>query len=168
VGGLDRFVSHFAGRLDAKGRVSIPAPFRSVLMRDRFEGLYVHPSLDATALDCGGNALLKEINTLLELHPPYSVERDVFATALIGTSEVLKIDPEGRISLSEQAKAHSGITSEVAFVGLGHKFQIWQPDRFRSHLEEAKHRLRAMRRDLGTRSAAEYARHAQAPRGARE
>jgi transcriptional regulator MraZ len=168
VGGLDRFVSHFLNRLDAKGRVSIPASFRSVLMRDGFDGLYVHPSLDAAALDCGGNALLKEIDTLLEMHPPYSLESDIFSTALIGTSEILKIDPEGRISLSETAKAHAGISSEIAFVGLGHKFQIWEPSRFRSHLVEAKERLRTMRRDLGTRSAAGHAVDAQAPRGARE
>ena len=35
VDGLDRFVSHFVNRLDAKGRVSIPAPFRSVLKLER-------------------------------------------------------------------------------------------------------------------------------------
>jgi MraZ protein len=168
VDGLDRFVSHFVNRLDAKGRVSIPAPFRSVLMRDGFVGLYVHPSLDTAALDCGGNALLKEIDALLEMHPPYSIERDVFSTALIGTSEILKIDPEGRISLSEPAKAHTGISSDVVFVGLGHKFQMWEPSRFRSHLDEAKQRLRDMRRELSTRSAAEYAVDARAPRGARE
>jgi MraZ protein len=168
VGGLDRFVSHFTNRLDAKGRVSIPAPFRSVLMRDGFEGLYIHPSLDSAALDCGGNALLKEIDTLLEMHPPYSVERDVFSTALMGTSEILRLDPEGRISLSDAAKAHTGISSDALFAGLGHKFQIWEPSRFRSHLDEAKERLRAMRRELGTRSAAGHAVDAQAPRGARE
>jgi MraZ protein len=168
VGGLDRFVSHFTNRLDAKGRVSIPAPFRSVLMRDGFEGLYLHPSIHAAALDCGGNALLKEIDSLLDMHPPYSLEREVFSTALMGTSEILKIDPEGRISLSETAKTHAGISSEIVFVGLGDKFQIWEPSRFRSHLAEAKERLRAMRRELGNRSAAGHAVDAQAPRGARE
>ena len=168
MGGLDRFVSHFTNRLDAKGRVSIPAPFRSVLMRDGFEGLYIHPSLDTAALDCGGNALLKEIDTLLEMHPPYSLERDIFSIALMGTSEILKTDPEGRISLSETAKAHAGISSEIVFVGLGHKFQIWEPSRFRSHLDEAKEGLRTRRRELGNRSAAGNAVDAQAPRGARE
>jgi MraZ protein len=98
------------------------------------------------------------------MHPPYSLERDVFSTALMGTSEILKIDPEGRISLSETAKAHAGISADLVFVGLGDKFQIWEPSRFRSHLDEAKARLRDMRRELSTRSAA----NAQAPRGARE
>ena len=73
-----------------------------------------------------------------------------------------------RISLSEAAKAHTEISSEIAFVGLGHKFQIWEPSRFRSHLDEAKARLRTMRREIGTRSAAGHAVDAPAPRGARE
>ena len=67
---MDRFLSSFTNRLDAKGRVSIPASFRAVLTRDGFEGLFVTPSLDADALDCGGNALLREIAELIERQPP--------------------------------------------------------------------------------------------------
>ena len=58
---MDLFVSNYTLRLDAKGRVSIPAPYRAVLARDGFEGLYCYPTLDGPALDAGGNALLKEI-----------------------------------------------------------------------------------------------------------
>ncbi|MGL4243564.1 MAG: division/cell wall cluster transcriptional repressor MraZ, partial [Beijerinckiaceae bacterium] len=42
---MDRFVSHFTNRLDAKGRVSLPAPFRSLLARDGLESIYIHPAL---------------------------------------------------------------------------------------------------------------------------
>src|SRR5918996_413914 len=73
---MDRFVSNYALRLDAKGRVSIPAPFRAVLARDGFEGLYCYPAIDLQALDAGGNALLKEIETLIERFSPYSEERE--------------------------------------------------------------------------------------------
>ena len=52
---MDRFLSHVTMRLDAKGRVSVPASFRAALARDGYEGLYVHPSLDRPALDAGGN-----------------------------------------------------------------------------------------------------------------
>ena len=62
---MDRFVSHYTLRLDAKGRVSIPAPFRAVLARDGFDGLYCYPALDRPALDAGGNALLGEIEALI-------------------------------------------------------------------------------------------------------
>ena len=106
---MDRFVSNFTNRLDSKGRVSIPAPFRAVLARDGFEGLYVHPALDAPALDAGGNALLNEIDAFLSTLSPYSDERDQLSTALFGTSEILKVDPEGRVILTETVKAHAGI-----------------------------------------------------------
>jgi MraZ protein len=151
---VDRFVSHFHNRLDSKGRVSIPASFRAVLARDGFEGLYVHPSLDAEAVDCGGNALLAEIDALLDRHAPYSVERDLFSTALLGTSEILKVDSEGRVVLSDTIKVCASVTTEVTFVGQGHKFQIWEPGRFRLHLEEAKLRVRDLRKQLGARPAA--------------
>jgi len=156
---MNRFVSTYIMRLDAKGRVSIPASFRAVLARDGYEGLYCHPALDRPALDAGGNALLSEIETLILRYPPYSDEREQFAAALYGRSETLKPDSEGRIILTETLKAHTGVTDAVAFVGLGHKFQIWEPQRFRAHLATATATVRATR---GSRTAGPN------PQGARE
>lgn len=164
---MDRFVSHFTNRLDAKGRVSIPAPFRQVLARDGFEGLYCFPSLDAETIDCGGHALRQEIDGLLASFPAFSEEHHLFSTALNGTSEVLKADAEGRVILSETLKGFAGIASEVTFVGQGHKFQIWEPDRFRAHLAEARNRVRDLRKQIGALPAAAPAASAQ-PHGARE
>jgi len=146
---MNRFVSNFASRLDAKGRVSIPAPFRAVLARDGFEGLFAHPALDAPALDAGGNTLMAEIEAFLLGFSPYSEERDRLATALYGTSEILKVDPEGRAVLTESLKSHAGIADAVAFVGLGHKFQIWEPSAFQRHLDEARRKVRDLKKELG-------------------
>ena len=74
----------------------------------------------------------------------------------------LKIDGEGRVILSEGLKTHAGITDSVVFVGLGHKFQIWEPERFRAELAEATEKVRALKKQLGSRGAAE------GPHGARE
>ncbi len=150
-----RFVSHFTNRLDAKGRISIPASFRAVLAKDGFEGLYIHPGLDGPVLDCGGNALLAEIDGLLARFSPYSQERDTFSVALLGTSEILKPDTEGRISLSESLKAFAGITTEATFVGVGHKFQLWEPKAFQAHLLDAQDRLRGLRLKLSQTGARE-------------
>jgi MraZ protein len=159
---MDRFVSHYTLRLDAKGRVSIPAPFRAVLARDGFDGLYCYPTLDRPALDAGGNALLGEIEALIARYSPYSEEREQFSAALYSTSEILKIDGEGRVVLSELLKTHAEIGDAVAFAGLGHKFQIWEPGRFRAELAEATEKVRAWKKQLGSRVAAE------GPHGARE
>src|ERR1700720_4690706 len=116
---MDLFVSNYTLRLDAKGRVSIPAPFRAVLARDGFEGLYCYPTLDRPALDAGGNGLLKEIEALIARFAHYSEEREQLSAALYGTSEVLRIDGEGRATLTEPLKTDADISDEVAFVGLG-------------------------------------------------
>src|SRR4051812_29595825 len=152
--GMDRFVSNYTLRLDAKGRVSIPAPFRAVLARDGFDGLYCYRTLDSPSLDAGGNALLAQIEALIARYPPYSDERDEFSLALYGTSETLKLDGEGRVILTEPLKQHAGIGDAVAFVGMGHKFQIWEPARFRAQLAEATEKVRALKRQLGSPVAA--------------
>lgn len=146
---MDRFLSHFTHRFDAKGRVSIPAPFRQVLAKDGFEGVYAYPSLDQPALDCGGQKLLAEIDALLATLPPWSPARDAFATALLGTSEILRMDAEGRVSLDERLKASLGLSDEAVFVGQGHKFQIWAPSRFQSHLDESRLQVKRLRADRG-------------------
>jgi MraZ protein len=164
---LDRFVSNFTNRLDAKGRVSIPAPFRAVVARGGFEGLYVHPSLDLPTLDCGGQSLLAEIDAMIGSLSPYSADRDAIAMTLLGESDILKIDGEGRISLTEALKQHAGIGAEVTFVGAGQKFQIWEPERFRARLLEARQQAREMRTLFGSRPAVTDAPSPHAP-GARE
>jgi MraZ protein len=59
-------------------------------------------------------------------------------------------------------KTHAEIADAVAFAGLGHKFQIWKPGRFRAELAEATEKVRAWKKQLGSRVAAED------PHGARE
>ena len=136
------FVSHYTNRLDAKGRVSIPAPFRQELARDGYEGLYCFPSLFQAAVDAGGHKLVGEIQQRLQGFDTLTLDHDALSTALFGASETLKIDGEGRVMLSDMIREHAGITDQVTFVGQGFKFQIWQPERFRAHQAEAmKHAL---------------------------
>ena len=151
---MDLYLSHVTNRLDAKGRVSIPSAFRQVLARDGFEGLFIVPAFDVPALDCGGHAMLADIGGVMQKFSPYTVEHDSLASAFYGASEILKLDKEGRAVLSDHMKAHASIAAEVTFVGQGQKFQIWEPGRFRAHLQEARDRVRNLRQQLGSRPAA--------------
>ncbi len=153
---MDQFVSRFTNKIDSKGRVSVPAPFRAVLARDGYDGIYCYPALDQPALDAGGNRLVRRIEALLEDLPPYSDEKDMLAAALYGVSEVLKIDKDGRTMLSQELRDHAGIKDRVTFVGLGEKFQIWEPARFEAHFAQAREKVRELRKLLGAgRSAAQ-------------
>jgi MraZ protein len=144
---MDRFVSTYTNKIDAKGRVSIPAPFRGVLERDGYAGgIYCYPSLDAPALDAGGERLAQKIDGLLSGLPDYSDERDELSVALYGDVQVLTIDQDGRIVLPEALRVHAGVTSQVAFVGLGDKFQMWEPGRFAQRRTQARHKVQDHRR----------------------
>lgn len=155
---MDRFVSTFTNKIDAKGRVSIPAPFRAVLERDRYAGagslgLYCYPSLDAPALDAGGERLAQKIDGLLGGLPDYSDERDELAVALYGEAQFIAIDPDGRIVLPKELRAQIGLAegvAEVAFVGLGDKFQLWSPERFEERRTRAREKVREHRQLLGS------------------
>ena len=160
---MDQFVSTFTNKIDSKGRVSVPASFRAVLVKDGLDGIYSYPSLDAPALDAGGQRLIDKISHLVEDLAPYSDERDQLATALFGTSEILTVDQDGRTILPERLREHAGITSHVTFVGLGEKFQLWEPKRFEAHLSEARSKVRDLRKLLGTGR-----RGSGGPEGARE
>ena len=151
---MDRFVSTFTNKIDAKGRVSIPAPFRAVLERDGYRAagspaIYCYPSLDAAALDCGGERLAQKIDGLLAGLPDYSDERDQLSVALYGDVQVLSIDGDGRITLPEPLRAHAAIESQITFVGLGGKFQMWNPDAFEHRRKLARDKVQEHRKLLG-------------------
>ena len=147
---MDRFVSTFTNKIDAKGRVSVPAPFRAVLARDGYEGgIYCYPSVDHPALDAGGEALARKIDTLLEDIPDFSDERDEYSVALYSDVKILNIDGDGRIVLADELKEHANISTHVTFVGMGQKFQIWEPERFEAHRARAREKVREYKKSFG-------------------
>lgn len=164
--GMDRFVSTFTNRLDAKGRVSVPATFRAVLER-QFAGtqssvsgpsLYCYPALDAPALDAGGERLAQTIDGLLAGLPDYSDERDELSVALYGDVQLLALDGDGRIVLPESLRQHAGLDAHVTFVGLGQKFQIWAPERFQERRQRAREKVKEHRKLFGVTAALRPAR----------
>ena len=168
---MDRFVSTFTNKIDAKGRVSVPAPFRAVLERDIFGsgslgGIYCYPSLDAPALDAGGERLAKKIDGLLAGLPDYSDERDELSVALYGDVQILSIDGDGRIVLPQSLRAHAGLNGAVTFVGLGDKFQMWEPGQFEKRRELARGKVQSTRKLFGAGS--RLASDGEGDEGARE
>ncbi|XSG82918.1 MAG: division/cell wall cluster transcriptional repressor MraZ [Methyloligella sp. ZOD6] len=146
---MDRFVSSFTNRIDSKGRVSVPASFRTVLAQEGYDGIYCYPSLDQPALDAGGRRLVDQISELVGELAPYSDEHDYLATALYGTSDILSLDGDGRTILPDRLREHAGIEDKVTFVGLGPKFQMWEPGRFKDYMAESQQKVRDLRKLLG-------------------
>jgi transcriptional regulator MraZ len=146
---MDGFVATFVNRLDQKGRVSVPAPFRAVLAREGEDGLYCYPALDRQAIDGGGARLKQAIDERLAIFETFSEDHESLATAFYGESRVLKIDSDGRVVLPEEFRTYAGIGDTAVFVGQGFKFQIWERERFAVRQREARAHLRSVTRGLG-------------------
>ena len=72
----------------------------------------------------------------------------------MGSSEILKVDLEGRVILTDTLKSYAAVSNEVTFVGVGHKFQIWESGRFRARMGEARTRARDLLKQPASRNAA--------------
>ena len=139
---MELFLSTFVNRVDRKGRVSVPATFRSTLATHRHPNQVVLiPSFKFEALDGTGSDHLTEMMEGLNTLDQYSDRRDDLAL-VFAESRALQIDGEGRIVIPDDLKDHAQISDEVAFVGLGTMFQLWEPKRFDAHRAEARERSR--------------------------
>ena len=124
------FLSSYENKIDKKGRVSVPATFRSHLSSMGYNGFVSYPSFNHAALEaCSQDRIEKLSNTIDSLNP-FEEKRDFFATSILSESENLQCDTEGRVSLSEKSLNHAKIKTNILFVGLGKTFQIWEPKYF--------------------------------------
>ena len=124
------FLSSYENKIDKKGRVSVPATFRSNLNSMGYNGFITYPSFNHPALEaCSQDRVEKLSNTIDSLNP-FEEKRDYFATSVLSESENLQFDTEGRVSISEKLLKHAKIKNNVLFVGLGKTFQIWEPKNF--------------------------------------
>ena len=137
---MDRFLSSAVNRIDTKGRVSVPAHFRSVLQKRGYSELYA-----LRALDVGGMDLLDGYEKRIALEDPFLQTADDMSFFCHGDGTFLKLDQDGRITMSDFIREHTGISAEVAFVGRGNFFQIWEPGRLAAYGAQARARLLQLR-----------------------
>ena len=124
---MDRFLASAVNRVDAKGRVSVPAHFRAILQRRSVEELYALRALEDPAMDVGGPDLLDRLEQRVEQEDPFLRTGDDMSFYAYGDGTWLKLDGEGRITITDFIRAHTGISTEVAFLGRGHFFEMWEP-----------------------------------------
>ncbi|HKS88272.1 MAG TPA: division/cell wall cluster transcriptional repressor MraZ, partial [Stellaceae bacterium] len=81
------------------------------------------------AVECTGSDRMEDMQERIETLEQFSEEQENLSQ-MFADSHPLTIDGEGRVILPERLKEHAGIAGEVAFVGLGAMFQLWDPGRY--------------------------------------
>lgn len=137
------FLSTHTNKVDTKGRVSVPAGFRATLSDQSFQGVVLIPSNKFAALEGFGMNMMQEISSRLDRFDLFSDAQDDLAAAIFASATPLSFDDTGRIGLPKELLAHAGITDTAVFVGLGNKFQIWEPKAFAQRRENAMKQVQA-------------------------
>lgn len=133
-----RFRGEGVQKVDGKGRVSIPANYRSVL-RDgdpnwsegKFpEFIIVYGDERRDFLECFTIDSANEVDEKIARMPRGSRQRRALERLFNGQSLPATVDDTGRIVLPQKLRDKLGIKGEAYFIAMGDTFQIWRPDAF--------------------------------------
>lgn len=164
-----RFRGGSVHKVDAKGRVSIPASFRRVLEEgdpDWVAGaapnlVIVWGRTDKPRLECFTLRAIEAIDDLVESYAPLSDEREDLAEILNAQAVYAALDETGRIVLNQRLREEARIGEEAEFVGMGDSFHIWAPQDYAAHLASRAERRATGGRDVPSLLARALARRAE-------
>lgn len=127
------FTGEYDCKLDAKGRLALPAKVKNALpdvatqelvLRRGFEAcLVLYPKIEF-------KKIINRVRSLSEFNEEYrKFQRSFFR----GNAEV-ELDGTGRINIQKRMLEYADLTKEVVVVGLGNRIEIWNPSLYEENL----------------------------------
>jgi MraZ protein len=71
----------------------------------------------------------------------FSEDRDTLEAGIVADSMLLRVDADGRLVLPEDMVGQLALGENVAFLGKGDRFEIWDAEAARAHVAEARRRV---------------------------
>lgn len=133
------FISTTTVKVDAKGRLSVPAQFRNQLLEQE---VVVYPNFKLTCLECCDWDRIHAMSSATGNLDMFSEQVDDIASLIFAQAQALQWDATGRISLPQPFIAHTGITDTAIVSGIGRTFRIWRPEDYHADIAEKLKRAR--------------------------
>lgn len=126
---MSGFLGRYRYSLDAKGRVSLPAPFHRDAASDAFVLIRFHPeALTLYPEDAWGDVEAR-LREMVERRPEFRPN----VLRLTGNAVRTSPDGKGRILIPDHLREEAGLEDEALIVGALDKIEIWDPERFEDH-----------------------------------
>ena len=129
------FVSVFAFKggpvltLDGKGRITVPARWRDVLV-SAVQGQMMVSKSHVRCLSLFPRPVWDQFETRLNTLP---ASADGLRRLYIGSATEAAIDGASRLLLPPELRVWAGLEREVVFMGLGNRFELWDKARYDAH-----------------------------------
>ena len=139
------FTSTFPGTLDAKGRVCIPADYRTALTAQNTAGVHLRLShLDSSIEGFGDEKMQRLLASQAAQDPVFGTDVDDTVRLMLRSTQLLPRDENGRVRLPDSYIEHAGLKDRVIFTGEGASFYIWSPEAYEAMHEEELKRARTL------------------------
>lgn len=143
-----RFIGNIEAKVDAKGRIFLPAVFRKVLQQTGSERLVVRQDVYQQCLvvypEMVWNQRLDELSQTLDR---WNKQHQQLLRQYYSDAEETVLDSGGRFMLTRHHLASADIHQDVRFIGMGDTIEVWaceksdepfmQPEDFAAAMERA-------------------------------
>jgi MraZ protein len=130
----NNFIGEYTGKLDAKGRIMFPAPFRKqlgeagqeefVINRGFEECLVLYPKKE-------WDAISKKINAL----NPFKAENRQFIRLFNNGATLITLDAAGRLLVPKELQKYAKIETDCYFTANGRKVELWGKQAYESTMK---------------------------------
>jgi MraZ protein len=120
--------------VDSKGRLKIPAAFKTYLDENYGPDYYV-TSLDGQSVRVYPFAVWRGIEDKLAAVPSMNKAKKKFLDRTNYWGQMAKMDSQGRILIPALLRESAAMRGEVAVLGYLNYLDVWNMERYREHLE---------------------------------
>ena len=114
-----------AGQIDSKGRITIPANYRTLMIEESSGSLVVTIDTESRCLLLYPFPAWQIIEEKLESLPSFQPAARRIQRLLMGHATEVELDRQGRILLPNLLRDYAELDKTVMLVGKGKKIEIW-------------------------------------------
>lgn len=139
------FSGQFKYTVDSKGRINIPAPFRSQLPDKSAEdeggtdGIFFHVTfgVDPCLYAFPRSVFKEEVSKLEEECGSFFAPKDKIKLfrRIMSNAQPCRSDQQGRIIIPKEHLEYAQIQEEVLIIGLGSRIELWNPELFKESID---------------------------------
>lgn len=120
-----RFTGTTKAKLDAKGRVFLPASFRRLLRDDEVDFVLKRDAFQPCLTVYPRNAWDAEVADLRQRLDLWRADHRMLFRRYVADVEVFSLDASGRFLIPKRYLRMAGIGQEVMFVGMDETIELW-------------------------------------------
>lgn len=127
---MQLFLGTIENKIDIKGRISIPADYRSILKNNTFKGVILYHSFVSKCIEGCTLERMEQMANASDNLDLFSEKQDEINSLIFSDARKLAYDTTGRILIPKDLLNFAEIKDNAIFVGCGKTFQIWNKDLF--------------------------------------